>query len=410
MERLCRIGTYLNDPALVASVQDFCGIRIDGRRRTTSNGSVNGRLQSRDPETQPNNHSESDHELPDHEASKAILKSSMTNNVQFSITRPWLYYLAIFGAFLGNESFNCCFFPFWLWNVDGYIARRVVLLWAFTLYVGQCIKDIVCWPRPRSPPAAKLEQRYELEYGMPSTHAMVGLLMPFSILWMTSDRYEYNWWLGLMVCIVWMTVVSFSRVYLGMHSVLDVLVGLSLGAVLLLLLPLLDTIDDFQLSASVIAPVVMVLVPLAMAFIYPTVHVWSTARGDTTMILACSAGLSLASWLAVQHKCYTNPMPSPPYPVRLPDLWLLLSSLLRMALGGFVLVATRFMAKLCSYRVLCWTQGVQHKDARAIQRLSIELPHKFLTYTAVAFNVAYLCPLVFKFVGIHKITDYIEPY
>ena len=35
----------------------------------------------------------------------------------------------------------------------------------FTL--GQGLKDIICWPRPASPPVIRLEKKWELEYGMP---------------------------------------------------------------------------------------------------------------------------------------------------------------------------------------------------------------------------------------------------
>ena len=38
------------------------------------------------------------------------------------------------------------------WNVDGAIARKVGFLWGIFMYVGQATKDILCMPRPMSPP------------------------------------------------------------------------------------------------------------------------------------------------------------------------------------------------------------------------------------------------------------------
>ena len=35
-----------------------------------------------------------------------------------------------------------------------------------------------------------MEKRYELEYGMPSTHAMIGLAFPTAFLYFTIQRYE----------------------------------------------------------------------------------------------------------------------------------------------------------------------------------------------------------------------------
>lgn len=55
---------------------------------------------------------------------------------------------------------------------------------------------------------------------MPSTHAMVGVSIPFSVLLYTMDRYQYPVHWGVLVALSWCTLVCVSRVYLGMHSVL----------------------------------------------------------------------------------------------------------------------------------------------------------------------------------------------
>lgn len=122
-------------------------------------------------------------------AENYLFEHSMENHVSFKIRNRFLYYLFSLGSALGNETFYCFFFSYWIWNIDGFVCRRLVLIWAMLMYIGQAIKDIVCWPRPESPPVAKLEKRYELEYGMPSTHAMVGFAIPFSMLVLTAERY-----------------------------------------------------------------------------------------------------------------------------------------------------------------------------------------------------------------------------
>jgi hypothetical protein len=72
---------------------------------------------------------------------------------------------------IGNELFYSLFFPFWVifsysfyqinfcydlsfkfWNVDGAIARKVSIVWAIFMYVGQATKDILEKPRPATPP------------------------------------------------------------------------------------------------------------------------------------------------------------------------------------------------------------------------------------------------------------------
>jgi sphingosine-1-phosphate phosphatase 1 len=54
---------------------------------------------------------------------------------------------------------------------------------------GQGVKDIIRWPRPGAP-AVRVQKKWSLEYGMPSTHAMVGVAIPFSVLLYTMNRYQ----------------------------------------------------------------------------------------------------------------------------------------------------------------------------------------------------------------------------
>ena len=107
----------------------------------------------------------------------------------YVITNRFLDNIFHFGAGMGHELFYITFYPFWLWNVDGYVCRRICVFWCIFMYLGQAAKDIIKWPRPPSPPVFQLERRYALEYGFPSTHAMVGAGMPFGLLILTMQRY-----------------------------------------------------------------------------------------------------------------------------------------------------------------------------------------------------------------------------
>jgi len=111
-------------------------------------------------------------------------------DLEYVITNKFLHYLFEFGASMGNEVFYITFFPYWFWNIDGYVGRRVCIFWCLFMYLGQAAKDIIKWPRPASPPVIRLEKRYALEYSMPSTHAMVGAGLPVSLLIITHERYE----------------------------------------------------------------------------------------------------------------------------------------------------------------------------------------------------------------------------
>lgn len=137
----------------------------------------------------------------------------------YAITNRFWYYLFVLGTELGDEIFYATMIPFWFWNVDGAVGRRVVFVWSAVMYIGQGAKDVIRWPRPGRP-VHRLQQKWGLEYGMPSTHAMVAVAMPFSVVAFMADRYAFSVATGLCVAAVWCTVICLSRLYLGMHSVL----------------------------------------------------------------------------------------------------------------------------------------------------------------------------------------------
>ena len=128
------------------------------------------------------------------------------------------YYVFHLGAAMGNEIFYCIFFPFWFWNVDGAIARQVGFLWGIFMYIGQATKDLVCMPRPASPPVVKLEERYVAEYGFPSTHAMVSAGLPISLVVLSYKRYNINLPISIGIATFFCCWVCCSRLYLGMVS------------------------------------------------------------------------------------------------------------------------------------------------------------------------------------------------
>lgn len=123
---------------------------------------------------------------------KPLRRNSLTGDAghEFHIENRLLYYLFTCGTELGNELFYISFFPFLTWNVDPVVARRLIVVWVWVMYLGQCTKDVFRWPRPASPPVVKVEVFYNSEYSMPSTHAMSGTAVPLALLLLTHGRWE----------------------------------------------------------------------------------------------------------------------------------------------------------------------------------------------------------------------------
>lgn len=210
--------SWLNDPRHVARFQELCGVRgtftgnragardsggggdekVDEARRNTPgregkgkqqdvNGTANGAAGERARARSSDNGSGKDGM-----ARGPLRKNSLTGDVghQFVIENRFLYYAFTLGTELGNELFYICFFPFLTWNVDPYVARRLIALWVWVMYLGQCTKDLLRWPRPASPPVVKLEVFYDSEYSMPSTHAMSGTAVPLGLFLLTYSRWQ----------------------------------------------------------------------------------------------------------------------------------------------------------------------------------------------------------------------------
>lgn len=143
--------------------------------------------------------------------------------------------------------------------------------------LGQSLKDIICWPRPGYP-VVQLQNKWSLEYGMPSTHAMVGVSIPFSVFIYTISRYQYNNEIGLVIAAVWCTTICISRLYLGMHSVLDVFAGLGLATLLMLpLVPSIDYLDNYLLTGPT-SPIFLLVISILMIVYYPHTVKWTPTR------------------------------------------------------------------------------------------------------------------------------------
>lgn len=448
MEKIQQLYRYLQDPHLVARFQHLCGVRgtfsrggsskaadrtqplnngachhhisgeSDGgdpataygagdagrvlpgaRKRTTAetqNGAAVSAVSSAGGETVP----EVPGGPPQSGTVKPLRKNSLTGDAgqEFLIENRFLYYLFTFGTELGNEFFYITFFPFVMWNVDAFVGRRLIMVWVWVMYLGQCTKDVIGWSRPASPPVVKVEMFYNSEYSMPSTHAMSGTAIPFSLFLMTLGRWEYPSTLGFSLALCWCLLVCSSRIYMGMHSVLDVIAGILYSVLILLVfLPALDQIDGFNVTCRY-APLIIVSLHLGLGLFSFTLDTWSTSRGDTAQILGTGAGVALASHVNPLLGLLPDPTPDQlPYTLPALGAGLVGLAVLRLVLGVLVLVATRALMKAVTIPLVCRVAGVPGDDVRkARQHMEVELPYRYIVYGAVGFNVLCGVPLLFR--------------
>ncbi|XP_048585681.1 sphingosine-1-phosphate phosphatase 2 [Nematostella vectensis] len=312
---------------------------------------------------------------------------------------PFFHWLFTLGATLGYEVFYITFFPFVFWNMDEYVARRLVFLWCLFMYVGQCAKDVIQWPRPPCPPVISVEKRFECEYGMPSTHAIVGALIPFTLVYYTYDRYEYPLPVGIAVFVCWCLLVCSSRLYMGMHTLQDVLAGLALTvAMLVVVIPVLDVQLENWVLTSPSAPIFIVAIPLAMCVLYPTPPLKTETKADTIMVVGVGVGVLLASWARFAPTRVPDPYLGTPFLITFPGFDRVMAMLSRFLLGIMILAPTRSVMKALIHMVL--PRVLPKYLEPKLEKDFIEHTHRFITYTVVGFNAVFIVPMCFEYFGI----------
>ena len=200
----------------------------------------------------------------------------------------------------GEEIFSLMPLVFWYGFPN--IALPFSTNFVGVILTGQYLKDVIRIPRPcvKTTKIIRLESNFETEYGMPSTHSTSGL-MPFVIL-LALRRHQPLLHDSLPVWIypffTFMSVsVGVSRLYLGVHSIPDVVAGLLIGVVGVLALHAVgDSIDNFVYKSKVGIAVPLVAL-LWFSFLYPKSRPWSAAWGTAAQIFGTWFGVAVSCWL-----------------------------------------------------------------------------------------------------------------
>ncbi|XP_033282689.1 sphingosine-1-phosphate phosphatase 2 isoform X2 [Orcinus orca] len=261
---------------------------------------------------------------------------------KYIVKNYFYYYLFRFSAALGQEVFYITFLPFTHWNIDPYLSRRLTIIWVY----------------------------------------------PFV--------------LGLMTAVAFSTLVSLSRLYTGMHTVLDVLGGILITAILIVLTYPAWTLIDRLDSASPLFPVCVLVVPFFLCYNYPVSDYYSPTRADTTTIMAAGAGVTIGFWINHFFQLVSKPTESLPVIQNIPPLTsdLLVLGLTKFTVGIVLILLVRQLVQNLSLQVLySWFKVVtRNKEAR--QRLEIEVPYKFVTYTSVGICATTFVPMLHRFLGL----------
>jgi len=168
--------------------------------------------------------------------------------------------------------------------------------------------------------------------------------------------------------------------------------------------PYVDTIDDSLLNFS-LSPILTFSLGIFLMKCYPSLKQWSTARSDTTIILASTSGLLTATSILNTMGLLKKPLMPPIYSIIPPHLGF---CFLRTIIGLIIVYITRQIVKTVVLRSICAIYGLDWKTPEVKRLAKIEMPYYYLTYFIIGFNIGFTCPLTFRAMGINRDYSYTE--
>jgi membrane-associated phospholipid phosphatase len=139
----------------------------------------------------------------------------------------WVKPVMLFFSALGTETFFLVLLPIVYWCINPRLGVRVGLILLVSAGVNAIGKLVTHAPRPYWVDARVKALSTETSFGMPSGHAQVSVAIWGVLAAQTRKRAVY------VAAGVLAVLIGLSRVYLGVHFVSDVVIGLLLGLVTL---------------------------------------------------------------------------------------------------------------------------------------------------------------------------------
>jgi dihydrosphingosine 1-phosphate phosphatase len=206
-------------------------------------------------------------------------------------------------ANLGTHTFFTVFIPVCIWGRHPDFGLALSHVMTLGVYLSGALKDLVCLPRPLSPPLQRITMSGSaaLEYGFPSTHttnavSIAGLLL--YELMTTKDEWSYTNYILLCIgCYWYASSIALGRMYCGMHGFFDVGIGLLLGvAIAWLWIVFGPDYINWVMSGDWQRPAIMTLIcALAIRF-HPEPADNCPCFDDSVAMLGVVAGCAIATW------------------------------------------------------------------------------------------------------------------
>jgi len=209
-------------------------------------------------------------------------------------------------AMTANLGTHTCFMlvlPILFWCGNPFLGRAMTISLAAGVYLSGFIKDLLCLPRPLSPPLTRITMSGSaaLEYGFPSSHSTNAVTVTvFSVLLLrnpsTTISADMSMYLQVSAYLYAFSIVL-GRVYCGMHGFFDVVCGSLLGAAIAFGQFYLGPVkDDWMFSSAGQAVVVIALVICVLIRIHPEPADDCPCFDDSVAFTSVVLGVDIGGW------------------------------------------------------------------------------------------------------------------
>ena len=252
----------------------------------------------------------------------------------------------------------------------------MIHLLASGVFFSGVLKDLLCLPRPLSPPLQRISMSRSapLEYGFPSTHATnavsVVVYVSFNL---SSPSSTIQPGLRLLIeSMLYLYAISIilGRLYCGMHGFSDVVIGGLLGAVLSLIECWHgDNYAKYLYTSSAKAPLIVILTMLVLVRIHPEPADDCPCFDDSVAFAGVVCGIEAGNW----HFAQTGLSWDYPAPATVPFQLEVLGwpiAIGRILLGVIVILMWRSIMKSALLKGL-------PPVFRIIEKLGLSLPRRF---------------------------------
>ena len=316
--------------------------------------------------------------------------------LQSTLRSPFLDSYFAMAANLGTHTFFMIYLPILFWCGFTRAARAQTDMLAIGVFLTGFIKDMLCLPRPLSPPLQRITMSgsVALEYGFPSTHSTNAVsVVVYWVYLLREAESSSNVNIALQALAYFYAFsIVLGRLYCGMHGFFDVIIGSVLGLLIgLLQCAYGDSFDRWILVDDYQRLLLVELVICVLIRIHPEPADDCPCFDDSISFSGVVMGIQIGGWhFAKNPTAYSTPTPGTA-PFDLEKMgWLVATA--RIATGVAIVFAWRAIMKPTLLKIL-------PPIFRVVEHYGLTLPRRFFTPASQ-----------YKTVPAHKDDDNVLPH